>query len=54
MDERTEILEQIEVAADGVWSELDEQFYEYEDDLNTLNLAYVKEHKDFFWRVQQN
>ena len=48
MDERTEILEQIEVAADGVWSELDEQFYEYEDDLNTLNLAYVKEHKDFF------
>lgn len=48
MDERTEIIEQIEEAADGAWSELDEQFYEYEEDLNTLNLAYVKEHKDFF------
>jgi hypothetical protein len=47
-DERTEIVEQIEEVADEVWGELDEKFFEYEDDLNTLNIKYVKKYKDFF------
>jgi hypothetical protein len=47
-DERTEIVEQIEEVADKVWRDLDQKFYEYEDDLNTLNIEYVKKHKDFF------
>ena len=47
-DERTEIVEQIEEVADEVWDELDQKFYKYEDDLNTLNIEYVKKHKDFF------
>ncbi len=47
-DERTEIVEQIEDTANEVWEELDEKFFEYEDDLNTLNIEYVKKYKDFF------
>ena len=47
-DERTEIVEQIEDTANEVWEELDERFFEYEDDLNTLNIEYVKKYKDFF------
>lgn len=47
-DERTELVEQIEEVADEVWSDLDQKFYEYEDDLNTLNIEYIKKHKDFF------
>ncbi len=47
-DKRVEIVEQIEEVADEVWNELDREFLKYEDDLNTLNIAYIKEHKDFF------
>jgi len=47
-DKRTEIVEQIEEAADEVWNDLDQKFYEYEDDLNTLNIEYIKKHKQFF------
>ena len=47
-DERTEIVEQIEEEADEVWNDLDQKFYEYEDDLNTLNIEFVKRNKDFF------
>jgi hypothetical protein len=47
-DERTEIVEQIEEVANEVWEELDQQFYKYEDDLNALNIEYVKKHKGFF------
>ena len=47
-DERTELVEQIEDTANEVWEELDEMFFEYEDDLNTLNIEYVKKNKDFF------
>lgn len=47
-DERTEIVEQIEETANEVWDNLDQKFYEYEDDLNTLNIEYVKKNKDFF------
>ena len=47
-DERVEIIEQIEETANEVWEELDKTFFEYEDDLNTLNIEYVKKYKDFF------
>ena len=47
-DERTRLVEQIEETANDVWNELDQIFYEYEDDLNTLNIQYVKKYKDFF------
>ena len=33
---------------DDIWDSLDEEFLEYEDDLNTLNIEYVKKNRDFF------
>ena len=47
-DERTRLVEQIEETANEVWDDLDQKFYKYEDDLNTLNIEYVKRNKDFF------
>ena len=47
-DERTEIVEKIEELADRVWNDLDKMFYEYEENLNDLNIEYVKKYKDFF------
>jgi len=47
-NERIETVEQIEEAADKVWNDLDNKFYEYEDNLNTLNMEYIRKHKDFF------
>jgi hypothetical protein len=47
-NERNVILEQIEDEANKVWNELDKEFFEYEDDLNTLNIEYVKVNKQFF------
>ena len=47
-DKRTEIVEKIEETAEEVWNDLDQKFYEYEDDLNTLNIEYVRKHKEFF------
>lgn len=32
----------------GIWQELDDLFYEYKDDLNTLNLSYVAAHRAKF------
>jgi hypothetical protein len=46
--ERQEILEQIQETADPVWEELDQKFFAYEDDLNTLNIEFVKKNKDKF------
>ena len=46
--ERQEIVEQIEEEANIVWEELDQQFFAYEDDLNTLNLDYIRKNKSFF------
>lgn len=48
IDERIELVEQIEETANEVWEELDEQFFEYQDDLNTLNLNFVRQHKADF------
>ena len=47
-DERIELVEQIEETANEVWEELDGKFFEYADDLNTLNLNFVRQHKADF------
>ena len=46
--ERKEILEQIEETADVVWEDLNQKFFSYEDDLNTLNIEFVRKNKDKF------
>ncbi|MRM82662.1 DMP19 family protein [Riemerella anatipestifer] len=47
-DERIDLVEEIEEVANEVWENLDEKFFEYADDLNTLNLDFVKKHKSYF------
>jgi hypothetical protein len=47
-DERIELVEQIEETANEVWEELDGKFFEYADDLNTLNLNFIRQHKADF------
>lgn len=47
-DERNEIVEQIEEDVNEVWDEVDQEFYKYEEDLNSLNIEYVKKHREFF------
>ncbi len=47
-DERIELVEQIEETANEVWEELDQKFFEYADDLNTLNLNFIRQHKADF------
>lgn len=47
-DERVEMVEQIEEMANDVWEELDEEFFACEDDLDALNIEYIKKNKDFF------
>lgn len=45
---RQEILEQIEEKANETWNDLDQFFYLYQDNLNSLNMEYVKANKDEF------
>ncbi|MBK9449520.1 MAG: DMP19 family protein [Bacteroidetes bacterium] len=45
---RQEILEQIQETADLVWEELDQKFFTCEDDLNTLNIEFVRKNNDKF------
>jgi hypothetical protein len=47
-EERQEILEKIEDEVNGTWENLDQRFCEYEEDLNALNMAYIKKHKEHF------
>jgi hypothetical protein len=47
-EERAQIIAQIEDKANEVWSDLDQEFYKYQDDLNELNIEYVKKHKESF------
>jgi Domain of unknown function (DUF4375) len=47
-DEREILLEKIEGLANKVWEELDQQFFEYKDNLNSLNIEYVRINKSFF------
>ena len=46
--ERQDILEQIRDTAELIWEELDKKFFEYQDDLNTLNLNFVRQNKNDF------
>lgn len=46
--ERQEILEKIEGVANPIWEELNQKFFAYEDDLNLLNIEFIKQHKDKF------
>ena len=48
---RKEILDIIENSANEVWDELDKAFYKYEDNLYVLNIAYLKQNRNFFWKV---
>lgn len=45
---RKEILDIIENSANEVWDELDKAFYKYEDNLYVLNIAYLKQNRNFF------
>ena len=48
-DEREEMLDEMESEEiDEILSECDDAFYEYEDDLNALNYAYIMKYKDNF------
>jgi hypothetical protein len=46
--ERQEIVAQIQETANPIWEELDQNFFTYEDDLNTLNIEFVRKNKDKF------
>ena len=45
---RQELLEKIEIKANEFWDELDQKFFEYEEDLNSLNMEYVRKNKNQF------
>ena len=47
-DDRIEIVEDIEETSNEVWEELDQKFFEYVDDLNTLNMEYIRRNKEYF------
>lgn len=47
-DARQKVMEQIEDKVGTVWEQLDQQFFEYKDDLNQLNLDFVKRNKTHF------
>jgi hypothetical protein len=47
-EKRIKNIEQIEERVKEVWNMLDQQFYKYEDDLNSMNINYVKKYRDYF------
>lgn len=47
-DNRNEQVRKIEKTAMAIWEVLDQAFYEYVDDLNTLNIEYVRLNKEYF------
>jgi len=46
--ERQEILAKMQEMAKEVWDKLDQKFYAYEDDLNSLNIEYIRQNKNKF------
>lgn len=46
--ERIALLQQIESIANHKWEELEQEFYKYEDDLNKLNIEFIKKNKKDF------
>ena len=47
-DERQKVLNQIEEKANEVWENFDQEFCQYEDDLNSLNLEFIKKNINDF------
>jgi hypothetical protein len=47
-DARQKVVEQIEDKIGTVWEQLDQQFLEYKEDLNQLNLDFIKRNKIHF------
>ena len=47
-DERLEVVGSIEDQVEHQWEGLESEFFAYEDDLNKLNLAFIKAHRDSF------
>jgi hypothetical protein len=47
-DVRDEIVESIRDANAEKWEDLDQRFFKYEDDLNALNIAFVKSNRAYF------
>ena len=45
-NERQELLE--ELSCDNILSELDNAFYDYEEDLDVLNYSFIMKHRKFF------
>ncbi len=46
--EREDMLENIEDENEDVWEPLEDIFYKYEDDLNALNLKYIRDNIEYF------
>lgn len=47
-DERNGVLQKIENESNDSWEKLDDDFCKYEEDLNALNMEYIKAHKEHF------
>ena len=47
-EEREDLLEQIQDEAGKVWNMLDQEFFKYTEDLNLLNMEYIRQHRDLF------
>jgi hypothetical protein len=45
---RDNLFEELSELCENKWNELDDKFFKYEEDLNLLNLEYIREHKDSF------
>lgn len=46
--DRQKILEQIQDKSGEVWKELDQQFINCDEDLNAINLDFIRKNKNFF------
>ncbi len=46
---RQEVLERFEDSANEILEELDQTFYKYEDNLNELNIEYIRQNRNSFW-----
>mgnify|MGYP001769671613 CR=1 FL=1 len=47
-EQRQKLIEEIEEAGNGKWQQLEDKFMTYEEDLNSLNMNYIKSNKDKF------
>jgi predicted small lipoprotein YifL len=49
LDERRSVLGKMQEKDFEIWDQLDDDFYEYEDNLNELNLAYIRKNIESFF-----